>query len=68
MIRDTTHETIDLHQVPVVNEFSDVFPDDLPRLPLDREIEFEIDLAPGTQRISVPPYRIAPAKLKDLKI
>ena len=37
-----------LAKVPVVNEFFDVFPEDLPGLPPDKEIEFEIELAPGT--------------------
>ena len=40
-------------EIPVVNEFFDVFPEDLPGLPPDREIEFEIELAPGTEPISI---------------
>ena len=47
--------------VPVVREFLDVFPDELPGLPPTREIEFEIELVPGTRPISIPPYRMAPA-------
>ena len=57
-----------LAKVPVVNEFCDVFPEDLPGLPPDREIEFEIELAPGTEPISIAPYRMAPAELKELKM
>ena len=37
-----------LEDIPVVREFSDVFPDDLPGLPPDREIDFQIELASGT--------------------
>lgn len=57
-----------LEDVPVVQEFEDVFPDDLPGLPLDREFEFAIDLVPNTAPISIPPYRMAPAELKELNI
>ena len=57
-----------LAKVPVVNEFFDVFPEDLPGLPSDREIEFEIELAPGTEPISIASYRMAPAELKELKV
>jgi len=47
--------------VPVVNEFLEVFLDVLHGVPLDREIDFRIDVLPGTQPISIPPYRMAPA-------
>ncbi|XP_016454316.2 uncharacterized protein LOC107778549 [Nicotiana tabacum] len=56
-----------LESVPIVNKFLDVLPDDLPRIPLDREIEFGIDTLPGTQPISIPPYKMAPAELNELK-
>ena len=52
----------------MVQEFLEVFPEDLPGLPLDREIEFVIDLLPGTAPISKAPYRMAPAELKELKV
>ena len=45
---------------------SDVFPDELPGLPPDREIEFAIDLAPGTEPVSKAPYRMAPVEMKEL--
>ena len=45
-----------------------MFPEDLPRLPPDREIEFNIDLQPGTTPISQALYRMAPAELKELKV
>ena len=47
--------------MPVVNEFLDVFPDDLPGVPPPREIDFGIDLEPNTKPISIPPYKMAPA-------
>ena len=54
--------------MPVVNDFQDVFPDDLSRVPPPREIEFCIDLESDTKHISIPPYRMAPAGLKELKL
>ena len=56
-----------MDSVPVVQEFLDVFPSDLPGVPPDRDIDFAIDLEPGTKPISIPPYRMAPAELKELK-
>jgi hypothetical protein len=44
--------------IPVVREFSDVFLDDLPGMPLERDIEFEIELQPGTAPIAKSPYRM----------
>ena len=52
--------------MPVVHEFLDIFPEELRGLPPEREIEFYIDVALGTYHISVPPYRIAHAELKEL--
>ena len=53
-----------MDSVLVVNEFQDLFPDDLPGVPPPREIDFGIDLEPDTKQISVPPYRMAPVELK----
>jgi len=66
-VRDTTAETPAIDSVPVVREFSDVFPSDLPGMPPDRDIDFCIDLDPGTHPISIPSYRMAPTELKELK-
>ncbi|XP_070055260.1 uncharacterized protein [Nicotiana tomentosiformis] len=63
-VRDTTAETPVIDSVPVVREFSDF---DLPSMPPDRDIDFFINLAPGTQPISIPPYRMTPKELKELK-
>ncbi|KAH0695863.1 hypothetical protein KY289_013345 [Solanum tuberosum] len=65
--RDLEFETPPLELVPIVREFSEVFPNELPRIPPEREIDFGIDLLPDTQPISIPPYWIAPAELRKLK-
>ncbi|XP_071905688.1 uncharacterized protein [Coffea arabica] len=57
-----------VEDVPVVSEYPNVFPDELVTLPPEREIEFKIDLLPGTSPISKTPYRMAPAELKELKL
>ncbi|CAH9101779.1 unnamed protein product [Cuscuta epithymum] len=59
-------EPMHLSEVPVVEGYSDVFPEDLSGLPPSREIEFEIELLPGTAPISRAPYRMAPAELQEL--
>ncbi|KAI5335990.1 hypothetical protein L3X38_026124 [Prunus dulcis] len=65
---DTRDHGLRLEDIPVVQEFPDVFPQDLPGLPPHREIEFTIELVSGTNPISQAPYRMAPAELKELKI
>jgi hypothetical protein len=52
----------------MVREYADVSSDDLPGMPLDREIEFVIELQPGTAPISKRPYRMPPKELAELKI
>jgi hypothetical protein len=56
-----------LKKIPVVCEYADVFPDELPGMPSDRDIEFAIELQPGTTPISKRPYRMSPAELAELK-
>ena len=53
--------------IPVVCDFPDVFPDDLPRLPPDRDMEFKIELLPSIVPISRRPYRMPPNELAELK-
>jgi hypothetical protein len=53
--------------VPVVNEFPDVFPKELPSMPPNRDIEFMIDLMSGTAPIYMSPYRMATLQLAELK-
>jgi hypothetical protein len=56
-----------LDQVPIVCEYPDVFPDELPGMPPDQDIEFIIELIPGTGLIAQRPYRMNPAELVELK-
>ena len=53
--------------MPVVSEFFDIFPNELPSLPPHREVEFGIDLVPGATPISKAPYHLSLAELKELK-
>ncbi|XP_016733276.1 uncharacterized protein [Gossypium hirsutum] len=53
--------------IRIVKDFLDVFPDELPRLPLNREVEFGIELLPGRAPVSITPYRMAPKELLQLK-
>ncbi|XP_070055326.1 uncharacterized protein [Nicotiana tomentosiformis] len=62
-VRDVEEKPPTLQSILVVNEFLEVFPDELPGLPCKMEIEFNIDVLPDTQPISIPPYRMAPAEL-----
>ena len=57
-----------LENIPVVCDYSDVFPEDLPGLPPDRDVEFVIELQPGTAPISRRPYRMPPNELAELKV
>ncbi|KAJ9546708.1 hypothetical protein OSB04_019251 [Centaurea solstitialis] len=52
--------------VPVVNEYPDVSPEDLPGIPPDRQIEFGIDLVPGAAPVARAPYHLAPPELQEL--
>ncbi|XP_075500063.1 uncharacterized protein LOC142538634 [Primulina tabacum] len=56
-----------LQDIDVVQDYPDVFADDVPGLPPDREVEFVIDLIPSTAPISKAPYRMAPTEMKELK-
>ncbi|KAH0658259.1 hypothetical protein KY289_027007 [Solanum tuberosum] len=64
-VKDVESETPPLESVPVGNEFLEVFPNDLPGLPLEWEIDFGIDLVLDTQPISIPPYIMALIELKE---
>ncbi|KAL0293289.1 UNVERIFIED_CONTAM: Transposon Ty3-I Gag-Pol polyprotein [Sesamum calycinum] len=56
-----------LEEIPVVRDFPEVFPDDLPGLPQHREVDFTIETLPGVAPISIAPYRMAPVELQELK-
>ncbi|XP_057246749.1 uncharacterized protein LOC130589496 [Beta vulgaris subsp. vulgaris] len=66
MFKDLTQE-VKLQDIPVVREYPNVFPDELPGIPPERELEVSIDLTPGTAPLSKAPYRMAPAELQELK-
>ena len=53
--------------IRMVSEFPDVFPDDLPGMPLERDIEFSIDLLPDTAPIAKRPYHMAPIEYEEVK-
>ena len=57
-----------IQDVPMVNEFLEVYLEDLPGLPPDRELELDIERIPGTTPISKTPYRMALVELKELKV
>ena len=63
---DMKKERKKIEELPVVCEYPEVFPDDLPGLPPDRQVEFRIDLMPGTTPIARAPYRLAPTEMKEL--
>ncbi|XP_038874872.1 uncharacterized protein LOC120067371 [Benincasa hispida] len=65
---DTRETEVTLTSEPIVRDFPDIFLEDLPRLPPQREIDFAIELEPSTTPISKAPYRMAPAELKELKV
>ncbi|GJV12188.1 putative reverse transcriptase domain-containing protein [Tanacetum coccineum] len=52
--------------IPIVREFPEVFPEDLPGLPPARQVEFQIDLVPGAAPVARAPYRLAPAEMQEL--
>ena len=58
---------MDVEKIPVVREFPNVFPEELPGIPLKREVDLSIEIVLGTIPISREPYRMAPTKLKELK-
>ena len=66
-IIDTTQVSPGVKEVPIVRDYSDVFLDELPELPLYREVDFEIETILRTTPISITPYRMAPMELKELK-
>ena len=67
VILDSKRGQFDVENIPVVREFSDVFPKELPGIPLEREVDLAIEIVPGAVPISRAPYRMAPTELKELK-
>ncbi|XP_017625121.1 uncharacterized protein LOC108468776 [Gossypium arboreum] len=65
---NTQESGVKIDSVPVVYEYLDVFSKELSRLPPTREVEFGIELVPGTVPISIAPYRMDLTELKELKV
>ena len=61
-------ELIELNQIPVIREFSNVFLGDILGLPAEWEVEPNIELVPSTNPTSIAPCRMAPSELKELKV
>ena len=56
-----------IEELQVVCEFPEVFPDEIPDVPPEREVEFAIDLVPGTISLSMAPYRMSASELSELQ-
>jgi hypothetical protein len=69
-IKASVHHTVarSIKEIPVEWEFLDVFLDDLPRMPLERDIEFKIELQPGTAPVAKSSYKMTREELAELKI
>ncbi|GKD56543.1 hypothetical protein Tco_1289930 [Tanacetum coccineum] len=63
IIREKKSDEKRLEDIPVVREFSEVFPEDLPGLPPVRQVEFQIDLIPVATPVARAPYRLAPSEM-----
>ncbi|GKD76407.1 putative reverse transcriptase domain-containing protein, partial [Tanacetum coccineum] len=57
-----------MEDVPVIHDFPEVFPEELPGLPPPRQVEFRIDLVPGAAPVARAPYRLAPSEMKELSV
>ncbi|GJX45336.1 putative reverse transcriptase domain-containing protein [Tanacetum coccineum] len=57
-----------LEDVPIVRDFPEVFPEDLPGIPPTQQVEFQIDLVPGAAPVARAPYRLAPSSVRDERI
>ncbi|MFS7996640.1 putative nucleotidyltransferase, Ribonuclease H [Helianthus anomalus] len=66
LVSDALTKEKRLEDIPVVRDFPQVFPEDLPGLPPHRQVEFQIELAPGAAPIARAPYRLAPSELEEL--
>ncbi|KAF5766693.1 putative nucleotidyltransferase, Ribonuclease H [Helianthus annuus] len=66
LVTDASAKEKKLEDIPVVRDFPQVFPEDLPGLPPHRQVEFQIELAPGAAPIARAPYRLAPTELEEL--
>ena len=65
-VSQSEEEGLTVDKVRTVKEFQDIFSEELPGLPPNREVEFGIDLLPGTAPVSIAPYRMAPKQSDGL--
>ena len=68
LILDSKRGQVDVENILLVREFPDVFPEELPGIPLEREVDLSIEIVPGTALVFREPYRMAPSELKELKV
>ena len=66
LVLDSKREQVNLEDIPVIKEFPNVFPEELPGLPPEREVDLSIKVVLGTNPISRAPYRMTPTELKEL--
>jgi hypothetical protein len=69
-IKASLHHVVELklEDIHVIREYLDVFPDELPRMPPERMIEFKIELQSGTALVTKAPYEMLPVEMKELKV
>ena len=67
LVLDSKRGQVDMENIPVVKEFPDVFPEELPGIPPEREVDLSIEVVHGMTIISRAPYCMAPTELKELK-
>ena len=67
VILDSKRGQVNVEKIPVVREFPDVFPEELPGIPLERKVDLAIEIVPRTILMSRALYRMAPKELKELK-
>ena len=68
LVLDSKRGQIELENILIAREFPNVFPEELPSIPLERDVDLSIEILLGTAPISIAPYRMAPTALKELKI
>ena len=68
LILESKRSQVDVEKIPIVREFPDVFPEELPGIPLEREVDLSIEIMPRTTPVSRAPYRMALAELKELRV
>jgi hypothetical protein len=69
-IKASLHHVVELklEDIHIIREYPDVFPDELPRMPPKRVIEFKVELQPSTTPVAKAPYKMAPGEMKELKV